>query len=283
MVQSICPSNNKFIAEVVTASWSDYEAAVKATEEAWQIWADIPAPKRGEIVRQIGAALRNHKADLGKLVTLETGKILSEGESEVQEYIEVCDFAVGLSRMLEGKVLPSEKPGHALIENWNPLGPMGVITAFNNPVSVFGWNNAVGLVCGNTLIWKSAPTTPLTSIAVTKIVSKVFEDNNLPGAICSLVCGGSDIGETIANDKKLPLVSFTGSTNVGRKVALAVQNRFGKSILELSGNNAIIICEDADLSAVQKEIVFACAGTAGQRCTTTRRLIVHESVNEELL
>lgn len=262
---------------------ADYETAMKATQEAWQTWADIPAPQRGEIVRQIGVELRNHKSDLGKLVTLEMGKILPEGEGEVQEYIDICDYAVGLSRMLEGKVFPSERPGHALIENWNPLGPIGIITAFNFPVAVFGWNNAIGLVCGDTMLWKSAPTTPLTSIAVTKIVSKVFENNKLPGAICSLVCGGSDIGEAIANDKRLPLVSFTGSTNVGRKVAVSVQSRFGKSLLELGGNNAIIVCEDADLNMVQRAAVFACAGTAGQRCTTTRRLIVHESVSIEVL
>ena len=239
---------------------------------------DIPAPQRGDIVRQIGNALRDNKSDLGKLVSLEMGKILSEGEGEVQEYIDICDYAVGLSRMMEGKVLPSERPGHVLLENWNSIGAIGIITAFNFPVAVFGWNNALALVCGDTMVWKSAPTTPLCSIAVTKIVSKIFEANSLPGAICSLICGGSDIGEAMANDSRLPLISFTGSTAVGQRVGLAVQSRFGKSILELGGNNAIIVCEDADVNMAIKAAIFACAGTAGQRCTTTRRLILHEKV-----
>jgi aldehyde dehydrogenase family 7 protein A1 len=242
------------------------------------ILPDIPAPQRGEIVRQIGNGLRERKADLGRLVSLEMGKILSEGEGEVQEYIDICDYAVGLSRMLDGKVLPSERPGHVLMENWNPLGCVGIITAFNFPVAVFGWNNALALVCGDTMVWKSAPTTPLCSIAVTKIVSDIFEANSLPGAICSLVCGGADVGESMAKDERLPLVSFTGSTGVGHRVGLAVQSRFGKSILELGGNNAIIVCEDADLDMAVRAAVFACAGTAGQRCTTTRRLILHEKV-----
>jgi len=274
----VCPSNNKVIAEVLTGNLEDYESTIKETQSAWQTWADVPAPLRGDIVRQIGNALREKKSDLGKLVSLEMGKILSEGEGEVQEYIDICDYAVGLSRMLEGKILPSERRGHVLMENWNPIGSIGIITAFNFPVAVFGWNNALALVCGDTMVWKSATTTTLCSIAVTKIVSSIFEANNLPGAICSLVCGGAEIGEAIANDKRLPLVSFTGSTTVGRKVGLAVQNRFGKSILELGGNNAIIVCEDADINMVVRAALFACAGTAGQRCTTTRRLIVHEKV-----
>jgi len=282
-IQSISPANNKVIAEVITGNLEDYEKTINETQSSWQIWADIPAPQRGDIVRQIGNALREKKSDLGKLVSLEMGKILSEGEGEVQEYIDICDYAVGLSRMLEGKVLPSERRGHVLMENWNPLGSIGIITAFNFPVAVFGWNNAIALVCGNTMVWKSATTTPLCSIAVTKIVSSIFEANNLPGSICSLVCGSSDVGEAIANDKRLTLVSFTGSTAVGRKVGLAVQNRFGKSILELGGNNAIIVCEDADVNMVVRAALFACAGTAGQRCTTTRRLIVHENVRQVLV
>ena len=206
------------------------------------------------------------------------GKILTEGEGEVQEFIDICDYAVGLSRMLEGKILPSERVGHVLMENWNPVGTVGVITAFNFPVAVFGWNVALALVCGDTMVWKSAPTTPLCSIAVTKLIASIFEANSLPGSICSLVCGGSDIGEAMANDTRLPLISFTGSTNAGHKVGVAVQNRFGKSILELGGNNAIIVCEDADINMAVRAAVFACAGTAGQRCTTTRRLIIHEKV-----
>ncbi|CAG2112461.1 unnamed protein product [Medioppia subpectinata] len=283
VIQSICPANNKVIAEVVTGDVQDYETAVKAAHSAWSVWTDIPAPQRGEIVRQIGNALREHKTDLGRLVALEMGKILSEGEGEVQEYIDICDYAVGLSRMIDGKVLPSERPGHVLMENWNPLGCIGIITAFNFPVAVFGWNNALALVCGDTMLWKSAPTTPLCSIAVTKIVSTIFEANSLPGAICSLVCGGADVGEKMATDTRLPLVSFTGSTGVGQKVGLAVQNRFGKSILELGGNNAIIVCEDADVDMAIRAAIFACAGTAGQRCTTTRRLILHEKIYDKVI
>ncbi|RWS30234.1 aldehyde dehydrogenase-like protein [Leptotrombidium deliense] len=282
-IKSICPANGKPIAEVVTGTLDDYETAVKATQAAWQIWADLPAPKRGEIVRQIGNALRDHKTDLGKLVSLEMGKILPEGEGEVQEYIDICDYAVGLSRMFEGKVIPSERPGHALLEMWNPLGAIGIITAFNFPVAVYGWNNALALVCGDTMVWKSAGTTPLTSIAVTKILSKVFEANNLPGSVCSLVCGDSTVGEAMAKDDRLRLISFTGSTNVGRRVALNVQERFGRSILELGGNNAIIVCENADLNMVVQSALFSCVGTAGQRCTSTRRIICHEKVYDQVL
>lgn len=282
-VTSISPTNNKPIANVVQGNLTDYEVAVGEMQKAWQMWADIPAPQRGEIVRQIGDALRAKKNPLGKLVSLEMGKILPESEGEVQEYIDVCDYAVGLSRMIEGKVLPSERPGHTLLEMWNPLGAIGIITAFNFPVAVYGWNNAIAMICGDVMIWKGAPTTPLTSVAVTKIVSSVLERNKLPGAICSLVCGGADIGSAMAKDTRLPLVSFTGSTNIGLSVAMEVQNRFGRSLLELGGNNAIIVAEDADLDMVIQASVFACAGTAGQRCTTTRRLIVHEKVYDEVV
>ncbi|KFM82283.1 Alpha-aminoadipic semialdehyde dehydrogenase, partial [Stegodyphus mimosarum] len=211
------------------------------------------------------------------------GKILAESEGEIQEYIDICDYAVGLSRMYDGKVLPSERPGHVLLEMWNPIGALGIITAFNFPVAVFGWNNALAMVCGDVMVWKGAPTTMLTSVAVMKIVSSVLEKNKLPGAICSLVCGGVDIGSAIAKDTRLPLVSFTGSTDAGKKVAMEVQNRFGKSLLELGGNNAIIVAEDADLDMVIRSAVFACVGTVGQRCTTTRRLIVHEKVHDEVV
>lgn len=212
-----------------------------------------------------------------------TGKILPEGIGEVQEYVDICDYAVGLSRMFEGKVIPSERPNHALLEMWNPLGTIGIISAFNFPVAVYGWNNALALICGNTMIWKGAPSTPLCSIATTKIVAEVLERNSLPGAICSLVCGGADVGQAMANDPQLPLISFTGSTGVGRQVALAVQSRFGKNLLELGGNNAIIVDESADVDLVVRAALFACAGTAGQRCTTTRRLILHEKVYDKVL
>jgi len=283
VLQTFCPANGELIAEVQAGSVEDYHQCVIESQKAWDIWADIPAPKRGEIVRQIGDALRKKLEPLGKLVSLEMGKILPEGIGEVQEYVDICDYAVGLSRMFEGKVIPSERPNHALLEMWNPLGIVGVITAFNFPVAVYGWNNALSLVCGNTLIWKSAPTTPLCSIATTKIIAQVLEQNNLPGGICSLVCGGADVGATMANDTRVPLVSFTGSTKIGNQVALEVQKRFGRSLLELGGNNAILVDESADVDLVVRAALFACAGTAGQRCTTTRRLVLHEKVYDAIL
>lgn len=280
---SICPANGAIIALVQEGNLEDYDKSVKAAKDAWKVWVDVPAPKRGEIVRQMGEALRKNLVPLGKLVSLEMGKIVAEGIGEVQEYIDICDYAVGLSRMFSGKLLPSEREGHILMEQWNPLGVVGVITAFNFPIAVYGWNSAIAMVCGNTILWKSAPTTPLVSIATTRIIASVLESNNLPGGICSLCCGGANIGEAIARDKRLPLVSFTGSTLVGRKVALKVQDRFGKHLLELGGNNAIIVAADADLDIVIQSAVFACVGTAGQRCTTTRRLIVHSKVHDEVV
>ncbi|RMC01112.1 hypothetical protein DUI87_22378 [Hirundo rustica rustica] len=244
----------------------DYEETVKKAKEAWKVWADIPAPKRGEIVRQIGDALRQKIKVLGSLVSLEMGKIFVEGVGEVQEYVDVCDYAVGLSRMIGGPILPSERPGHALIEQWNPVGLVGVITAFNFPVAVYGWNSAIAMICGNVCLWKGAPTTSLVSVAVTKIVAKVLEDNKLPGAICSLVCGGADIGTAMAKDERMDLLSFTGSTKVGKQVALTVQERF--------------VFEDADLNLVIPSALFAAVGTAGQRCTTARRLFLHESIHD---
>ncbi|KAL6037147.1 hypothetical protein STEG23_022989 [Scotinomys teguina] len=254
-------------------------SVIKLLEQPGQ----IPAPKRGEIVRKIGDALRSKIRVLGKLVSLEMGKILVEGKGEVKEYVDICDYAAGLSRMIGGPVLPSERPGHALIEQWNPLGLVGIITAFNFPVAVFGWNNAIAMITGNVCIWKGAPTTSLVSIAVTKIIAKVLEDNQLPGAICSLTCGGADIGTAMAKDERVNLLSFTGSTQVGKQVALMVQERFGKSLLELGGNNAIIAFEDADLTLVLPSALFAAVGTAGQRCTSVRRLFLHESIHEEVV
>ncbi|CAG5114585.1 unnamed protein product, partial [Candidula unifasciata] len=283
VVTSVCPANNKPIAQVTTGTPADYEAAIQASRAAWETWADIPAPRRGEIVRQIGDAFRVKKHLLGKLISLEMGKILPEGEGEVQEYIDICDYAVGLSRTFAGHVFPSERPGHLLLEQWNPLGVVGVITAFNFPCAVYGWNSAIAMVCGNTLLWKGAPSTPLVSIAVTKVVSEVLESNQIPGAVCSLVSGGADIGTLMAKDERVNLVSFTGSTPVGHKVSLMVQERFGKFLLELGGNNAIIVNKDADINMVVRAALFACAGTAGQRCTTTRRLILHENVHDEIV
>ncbi|XP_036264946.1 alpha-aminoadipic semialdehyde dehydrogenase isoform X2 [Pipistrellus kuhlii] len=226
VITTYCPANNEPIARVRQASVADYEETVKKAREAWRIWADVPAPKRGEVVRQIGDALREKIQVLGSLVSLEMGKILVEGVGEVQEYVDICDYAVGLSRMIGGPILPSERPGHALVEQWNPVGLVGIITAFNFPVAVYGWNNAIAMICGNVCLWKGAPTTSLISVAVTKIIAKVLEDNKLPGAICSLTCGGADIGTAMAKDERVNLLSFTGSTQVGKQVALMVQERF---------------------------------------------------------
>jgi len=283
VVTSRCPANNQDIARVRQGTLQEYQAAVKAAQEAYGVWADTPAPVRGEIVRQIGDRLRQKLDLLGKLLAMEMGKILPEGIGEVQEYIDICDYATGLSRMIDGKLLPSERPGHQLMEQWNPLGVIGVISAFNFPCAVFGWNAAIALVCGNGIVWKPAPTTPLISIALVKLMAEVFVENKIPPGLVSLVCAGSEVGEAMAADKRLPLVSFTGSTAVGQKVGIKVQERFGKPLLELGGNNAIIVAEDADLDMVVPSVVFACVGTAGQRCTTTRRVIVHESLHDKLL
>ncbi|XP_048583838.1 alpha-aminoadipic semialdehyde dehydrogenase [Nematostella vectensis] len=283
VVTSICPSNGQPIARVQQGSVQDYDATVKLAKEAWKCWAMTPGPKRGEVVRQIGHALREKLTPLGKLLSLEVGKIFPEGVGEIQEYIDVCDYAVGLSRMFDGKVFPSERPGHALLEQWNPVGTVGVITAFNFPVAVFGWNTAISMTCGNVNIWKGAPSTPLTSVAVTRIVGSVLEANGFSGAVSSLVCGGAEIGEAIAKDPRIDLVSFTGSTAVGQKVGVAVQERFGRKLLELGGNNAIIVMDDADMDLVVPSVLFASVGTAGQRCTTTRRLILHESIHDQVV
>ncbi|KAF6356550.1 aldehyde dehydrogenase 7 family member A1 [Rhinolophus ferrumequinum] len=283
VITTYCPANNEPIARVRQASVADYEETVKKAREAWRIWADIPAPKRGEVVRQIGDALRDKIQVLGNLVSLEMGKIFVEGVGEVQEYVDVCDYAVGLSRMIGGPILPSERPGHVLIEQWNPVGLVGVITAFNFPVAVYGWNSAIAMICGDVCLWKGAPSTSLISVAVTKIIAKVLEDNKLPGAICSLTCGGADIGTAMAKDEQVDLLSFTGSTQVGKQVALMVQERFGRSLLELGGNNAIIVFDDADLNLVIPSALFAAIGTTGQRCTTARRLFLHESIHDEVV
>lgn len=280
---SISPINDKPIASVKGSSLDDYQSCLTKTQEAWRLWAQLPMPKRGEIVRQIGDKLREHRHELGSLISLEMGKILAEGVGEVQEFIDICDYATGLSRMISGSDLPSERPDHKLLEMWNPLGPIGIITAFNFPVAVYGWNAAVAMVCGDSMIWKGAPTTPLTSIATTKLVAEVLKDNKLPASVSTLVTGGADLGAAIAADKRLPLVSFTGSTQVGRKVATQVQERFGRSILELGGNNAIVVCEDANMELVIPAVLFACVGTAGQRCTTTRRLFLHESIHDQVV
>jgi len=280
---SVSPIDGRPIASVLASDLDNYEECVKSAESAWQGWAEIPMPRRGDIVRQIGDRLRKYKRELGSLISLEMGKILAEGEGEVQEFIDICDYACGLSRMIAGSDIPSERASHKLFEMWNPVGPIGVITAFNFPLAVYGWNAAIALVCGNTLLWKGAPTTPLVSIATTKLVASVLRENNVPPSVSTLVTGGTPLGQAIAADPRLALVSFTGSTKAGLEVGLNVQQRFGRSILELGGNNAIIVCEDADLKLVVPSVLFACVGTAGQRCTTTRRLFIHESLFDEVL
>jgi aldehyde dehydrogenase family 7 protein A1 len=283
IVSSVNPANHKTIAEVSEGSMQDYDEGMQACYEASKIWMQVPAPKRGEIVRQIGDALRHKLQQLGRLVSLEMGKILPEGIGEVQEIIDMCDFAVGLSRQLNGSVIPSERPNHMMLEMWNPLGIVGVITAFNFPCAVLGWNACIALVCGNCVVWKGAPTTPLITVAMTKLVAGVLEKNNLPAGIFTSFCGGAEIGQAIAKDSRIPLVSFTGSSQVGLMVQQTVNARYGKCLLELSGNNAIIVMDDADIQLAVRSILFAAVGTAGQRCTTCRRLLLHEGIYQKVL
>ncbi|XP_020297922.1 alpha-aminoadipic semialdehyde dehydrogenase isoform X2 [Pseudomyrmex gracilis] len=275
-IESISPATGKVIAKVCESTSQEASEVIKKTHEAWSQWASIPAPVRGNIVRQIGNELRRNLKPLGHLISLEMGKILPEAIGEVQEFIDICDYAVGLSRMFSGRLFPSERENHILMEKWNPLGVVGVISAFNFPIAVYGWNSAIAMVCGNTIVWKGALSTPLVAIATTKIIAGVLESNGIPGSVASLITGGPDVGETLVNDNRVSLISFTGSTNTGRQVALKVQQRFGKSLLELGGNNALILAEDANLEMAVRAAVFSCVGTAGQRCTTTRRLILHK-------
>eukprot|EP00127_Corallochytrium_limacisporum_P001378 Clim_evm17s54 gene=Clim_evmTU17s54 len=283
MVESIDPGSGQVIAKVRMGSVQDYHRATAAAVEAQEVWQNCTPPFRGEVIRVLGERLRHHKQNLGKLVSLEMGKILPEGEGEVQEYIDICDYATGLSRMLNGAIIPSERPNHMLMEQWNPLGTIGVISAFNFPVAVYGWNNAIALAAGNTMVWKGAPTVNLVSVAVTKIIDEVLQSFDLPSGICTLATGDADVGKAMAADPAIDLVSFTGSTEVGRQVGVEVQKRFGQKILELGGNNALIVMEDADLDMVVRSVLFAAVGTAGQRCTTCRRLLLHESIADEVL
>lgn len=274
------PVDGKVIASVKMATTANYEQAVNAAQQAFTVWRTMPAPKRGEIVRQVGDALRKYKDDLGRLVSYEMGKSLQEGWGEVQEMIDICDFAVGQSRQLYGLTMHSERTQHRMYEQYHPLGVVGIISAFNFPVAVWSWNAALAWVCGNTCIWKPSEKTPLTAIACQHIVQEVFKQNNIPDGVSCLVIGDREVGELMANDARVPLVSATGSTRMGKAVASAVAGRLGRSLLELGGNNAIIITEDANLDMALIGAVFGAVGTAGQRCTTTRRLIIHESVYE---
>jgi aldehyde dehydrogenase (NAD+) len=279
-IDSFSPVDAKKIGSVTTADQSSYETVIAAAQQAFAVWRLWPAPKRGEIVRQVGDALRVHKEALGKLVSYEMGKSLQEGYGEVQEMIDICDFAVGLSRQLYGLTMHSERPAHRMYEQWHPLGITGIISAFNFPVAVWSWNSALAWVCGNVTLWKPSEKTPLCGIAVQQIVAEVFARNQVPEGVNCLVQGGREVGEWISHDTRIPLVSATGSTRMGKALSAAVAARLGKSILELGGNNAIIISKDADLDMALIGSVFGAVGTAGQRCTTTRRLIIHESVYE---
>ena len=279
-ISSYSPVDGKKIADVVCADDQSYEQAVAAAQKAFLDWRMWPAPKRGDIVRQVAEALRKNKEALGKLVSYEMGKSLQEGYGEVQEMIDICDFAVGLSRQLHGLTMHSERPGHRMYEQWHPLGIVGVITAFNFPVAVWSWNTMLAWVCGDVCIWKPSEKTPLCSIACQNIIADVFRKNNVPEGVSCLVIGERDLGEKIAHDPRIPLVSATGSTRMGKAVGAAVGARLGRSLLELGGNNAIIISKEADLDMALIGCVFGAVGTAGQRCTTTRRLIIHEDVYE---
>ena len=283
ILKSISPIDGKVIAKVKTGTSADYEKAIRRAQEAFEKWRKLPAPKRGEIIRQYGNALREAKKDLGRLVTLEAGKILAEGEGEVQEMIDICDFAVGLSRQLYGLTIASERANHRMMEQWHPLGIVGIISAFNFPVAVWAWNSALAAVCGNATVWKPSEMTPLTAIASIKIAEKVCRANNVDPAIFTMIIGDrQSVGERLVNDKRVPLISATGSTRMGRIVGEKVMNRLGKVLLELGGNNAIIVTPSADLKLAVRAILFGAVGTAGQRCTTTRRIFVHESIEKEL-
>jgi len=278
VLSSYSPVDGKLIAQVETADRETYDAAVAQAREAFAQWRQWPAPKRGEVVRQIGMALRENKDALGKLVSYEMGKSLQEGWGEVQEMIDVCDFAVGLSRQLYGLTMHSERSSHRMYEQWHPLGIVGIISAFNFPVAVWSWNAFISWVCGDVCVWKPSEKTPLSAIACQKIVEKVFAEQHVPEGVSVLVTGGLDVGQWLAADTRIPLVSATGSTRMGKAVGTTVASRLGRSLLELGGNNAIIITENADLDIAIRAAVFGAVGTAGQRCTTTRRLIVQEKV-----
>ena len=281
-ITSFTPVDGSEIAEVFTTTRKEYDRVVEKSQEAFKDWRMMPAPKRGEIVRQIGLALRRYKEPLGKLVSYEMGKIYQEGLGEVQEMIDICDFAVGLSRQLYGFTMHSERPQHRMYEQWHPLGPVGIISAFNFPVAVYSWNAMIAAVCGDTVIWKGSEKTPLCGVAVQNIIAEVLKENDLPEGIFGLITGASEAGEWLTADERIPLISATGSIRMGKQVAQVVGARLGKTILELGGNNAIIISSNADLEMAIRAVVFGAVGTAGQRCTSTRRLIIHKDVFDQV-
>ena len=277
-LDSYSPVDGKIIASVYSTTKSDYEKVVKTAQKAFEEWRMMPAPKRGEVIRQMGDQLRKFKQPLGELVSFEMGKSLQEGLGEVQEMIDICDFAVGLSRQLHGLTMHSERPGHRMYEQYHPLGIVGVISAFNFPVAVWSWNAMLAWVCGDVCIWKPSEKTPLTALACQNIIQDVLKKNNVPEGVSCIINGGREVGEWMSADKRMPLISATGSTRMGKAVGAAVGERLGRSLLELGGNNAIIISEHADLDMSLIGAVFGAVGTAGQRCTSTRRLIIHEKV-----
>ncbi|OYD69128.1 L-piperidine-6-carboxylate dehydrogenase [Rhodococcus sp. OK302] len=268
---------------VAQQSVSDVDDAVSAAHQAFLVWRTVPSPTRGAVVRQLGRLLSEHKADLAEIVTLEAGKVTSEALGEVQEMIDICEFAVGLSRQLYGRTMPSERPGHRLMETWHPLGVVGVISAFNFPVAVWSWNTAIALVCGDTVVWKPSETTPLTALACHALLRRALAECGAPADIHQLVIGGRGVGERLVDNAQVALVSATGSVRMGREVAPRIAARFGRSLLELGGNNGAIVTPSADLDLAVRGIVFSAAGTAGQRCTSLRRLIVHESIADGLV
>ncbi len=276
------PSTGEPIAKVVQATDKTYDQVIAQAVQDFKSWCMTPAPKRGQVIRELGQALREYKEPLGELVTLEMGKIRAEGLGEVQEMIDICDFAVGLSRQLYGLTMHSERPAHRMFEQWHPLGAIGVISAFNFPVAVWSWNAAIAAACGDTTVWKPSSDTPLTALAVQHICNRVMADHGLQGIFNLTIGRGAVVGERMINDERLPLISFTGSTQMGRRVSEAVARRFGRTILELGGNNAIIVAGDADLEMAVRTILFGAVGTAGQRCTSTRRIIMHKSIAKEL-
>ena len=276
------PATGQPIATVITASAAAFETVVSRAAESFRAWQAVPAPRRGAVVRDLGNLLREFKEPLGELVSLEMGKIRPEGAGEVQEMIDICDFATGLSRQLYGVTTQSERPGHRMYEQWLPLGVVGIITAFNFPTAVWSWNAAVAAACGDTLVWKPASTVPLCAIAVQHLCNRVLADYGLSGVFNLLVGSGAEVGERLLNDPRVPLVSFTGSVAMGRHVSETVARRLGRTILELGGNNAIIVTEDADLALATRAILFGAVGTAGQRCTTTRRILAQRSIAADL-
>ncbi len=283
VTSSESPIDGKEIAKVQNATLEDYEKVIAKAQEAFKVWREVPAPKRGEIVRQIGLALREAKEDLGKLVTLEMGKIYQEGLGEVQEMIDICDFAVGQSRLLNGFTMHSERKNHRMYDQYHPVGLVGLITSFNFPVAVWAWNTMLAAIAGDVVIWKPSSKTPLSAIATMNIIQKVLKNNNVPEGVFSLIIAKSSVlGDNFLEDKRIPLFSVTGSTAVGKRVGKIVGARLGKTILELGGNNAVIVSESADLDMAIPSIVFGAVGTAGQRCTSTRRVIVHEKVYEQV-